>query len=37
MNKTVGAVYIYIYIERFNEINIFKYRKNKEAMYFRRI
>ena len=33
--KTLEAVYIYIYIVRFNETNLCKHRK--EAMLFRRI
>ena len=32
--KTVEAVYIYIYIERFNKINLCKHREVNEAMYF---
>ena len=35
--KTIEAVYIYIYIVRFNEIDLCKYSKVNEAMYFRRI
>ena len=35
--ETIEAVYIYIYIERFNEISLSKYSFNKKAMYFRRI
>ena len=31
--ETLGAVYIYIYIVRFNKINLCKHRE--EAMYFR--
>ena len=36
-HRTIEAVYIYIYIVRFNEIESYKHRMNKEAMYFRRI
>ena len=35
--KSLGAVYIYIYIENFNKIELYRHRKIKEAMYFRRI
>lgn len=35
MLKTLDAVYIYIYIEGFNKINLCKNRR--EAMLFRRI
>ena len=35
ITETLEAVYIYIYIVRFNKINLCKHRK--EAMYFRRI
>ena len=34
--ENVGAVYIYIYIVRTNEINLNRHRI-KEAMYFRRL
>ena len=34
--KSLEAVYIYIYIERFNVIEIYKFRINEEARYFRR-
>jgi len=37
IDKTVEAVYIYIYIEEFNEIKLCRHRKGKEPMYFRRI
>ena len=35
--KTVEAVYIYIYIERFNKIRLERHRNSRETMYFRRI
>jgi len=35
--KKLEAVYIYIYIEGFNKINLEEHRVNKETMYFRRI
>ena len=35
--KGLDTVYIYIYIVRFNEIELCKCSLNKEAMYFRRI
>ena len=35
--ETVEAVYIYIYIERFNKIRLCEHRYKNEAMYFRRI
>lgn len=34
---TIEAVYIYIYIEGFNKINLIEYSLPNEAMYFRRI
>ena len=37
MLKTVGAVYIYIYIVRFNKKEKINIERGKEAMYFRRI
>ena len=36
-DETLEAVYIYIYIERFNGIELCKYSNNNKAMYFRRI
>ena len=36
-DKTIGAVYIYIYIERTNEIDLCEHRLENKAMYFRRI
>ena len=33
IDETLGAVYIYIYIVRFNKINLCKHRE--ETMYFR--
>ena len=33
IDETLGAVYIYIHIVRFNKINLCKHRE--EAMYFR--
>ena len=35
MDRSLEAVYIYIYIVSFNRINMINHRK--EAMYFRRI
>ena len=37
MLKTIGAVYIYIYIVRFNRKEELNIEKINEAMYFRRI
>ena len=37
MLKTVEAVYIYIYIVRFNKIENINVEKINKAMYFRRI
>ena len=37
MLKTVGAVYIYIYIVRFNKKEKINIEKINKAMYFRRI
>ena len=35
ISETLGAVYIYIYIVRFNQIKVNKHRE--KTMYFRRI
>ena len=35
IGETLGAVYIYIYIVRFNQIKVNKHRE--KTMYFRRI
>ena len=36
-SENLEAVYIYIYIKRFNKVKLEKHRKYNKAMYFRKI